>query len=480
MAFELNNRTKIIAGVVVLALAGAGAGWYFFLQDTAPAPRATTPAKPATKPAAQAAKGPADAPKAGAPAAKPAPAAVAKPAAKPIPTNPDQLVAQIIETSGAKAQIRNFAREVGRSAGQASQSDGQEMSEADAKAIYEIAGRTFEPEKMTAEVATSLKTAYDAVRMGRLLEILRQPLALKMAAMETRQTPPEETARLLEDVQKKPPPAARQKLIQALDEIAQSSETGVQLATLTARETVDATLNELQKAGKPVPKQARQVMGSQIVASQGAMRSGFRNMLLITYRDASDAELAEYVKLLDTDTGRWGLELLAGAQRSVIESRVRGFAREVAQRAVRQALAKGPSAKPAAPVEEEKPAEKLPVAAAPAAPVEAPGYRRPAGIRDVYTRYNDLISATVMRDSAAVKELLDDGKSPNVRQSDSLTPLMIAAANGDIGIAAMLLAKGADPNLRTQGGRTALSLAKARGAAGAQTVQLLQRSGARE
>lgn len=480
MAFELNNRTKIIAGVAVLALAGAGAGWYFFLQDTAPAPRATAPAKPAAKPVAQAAKGAADASKAAAPAAKPAPVAAAKPAAKPIPTNPDQLVAEIIETSGVKAQIQIFAREVGRNASQASQSEGQKMSDADAKAIYEIAGRNFEPEKMTAEVATSLKTAYDAVRMARLLEILRQPLALKMAAMETRQTPPEETARLLEDIQKTPPPAARQKLIQTLDEIAQSSETGVQLATLTARETVDAMLTELQKAGKQIPKQARQVMGTQIVASQGAMRSGFRNMFLITYRDASDAELAEYVKLLDTDTGRWGLQLLAGAQRSAIESRVRGFAREVAQLAVRQALAKGPAAKLAAPVEEEKPAEKLPVAAAPAAPAEAPGYRRPANIRDVYTRYNDLVSASVMRDSAAVKELLDDGKSPNVRQSDGLTPLMIAASNGDTGIAAMLLAKGADPNLRALGGRTALSLAKARGADGAQTVQLLQRSGARE
>jgi len=159
---------------------------------------------------------------------------------------------------------------------------------------------------------------------------------------------------------------------------------------------------------------------------------------------------------------------------------VRGFAKEVAQLAVRQALAKGPAAKPAVAVEEEKPAEKLAVAAAPAAPAEAPGYRRPANTRDVYTRYNDLISATVMRDSAAVKELLDDGKSPNVRQSDGLTPLMIAASYGDAGIAAMLLAKGADPNLRAQGWRNALSLAKARGAAGAETVQLLQRSGARE
>jgi len=114
------------------------------------------------------------------------------------------------------------------------------------------------------------------------------------------------------------------------------------------------------------------------------------------------------------------------------------------------------------------------------APTEAPGYRRPANIREVYTRYNDLISATVMRDRAAVKELLDDGKSPNARQKDGVTALMVAASYGDAEIATMLLAKGADPNLRAEGARTALSMAKARGAAGAQMVQLLQRSGAKD
>ena len=76
-----------------------------------------------------------------------------------------------------------------------------------------------------------------------------------------------------------------------------------------------------------------------------------------------------------------------------------------------------------------------------------------------------------------MKELLDDGKNPNARQKDGLTPLMIAAANGDADIASMLLAKGADPNLRASG-RSALSMAKARPSAG--MVQLLERSGAKD
>ena len=85
-----------------------------------------------------------------------------------------------------------------------------------------------------------------------------------------------------------------------------------------------------------------------------------------------------------------------------------------------------------------------------------------------------------MRDGAAVKELLDDGKSPNVRQSDGSTALMIAAGNNDADIASMLLAKGADPNLRATGGASALSYARANGANGAAMVQLLQRAGAKD
>jgi ankyrin repeat protein len=84
-----------------------------------------------------------------------------------------------------------------------------------------------------------------------------------------------------------------------------------------------------------------------------------------------------------------------------------------------------------------------------------------------------------MRDQAAVKELLDDGKSPNVRQSNGTTPLMIAASNDDAAIASLLLAKGADPNLRA-GGNSALSIARSRGASGAAMVQLLLRSGAKD
>jgi cytoskeletal protein RodZ len=91
LALNLDNRTKILVGVAVLAVAGAAA-WFLYFEDSAapPPPKkvlvAAVPVKPAV--AADASK-PAEAPKPAAEPAKPAaetpkPAAEApKPAAQP-------------------------------------------------------------------------------------------------------------------------------------------------------------------------------------------------------------------------------------------------------------------------------------------------------------------------------------------------------------------------------------------------------------
>ena len=473
MAIELNNRIKILAGVAVLVAAGAGA-WFFFLDDflNEPPPKAVA-AKAAPKPAAAAPKSaPAD-------AAKPA-AEAPKPGAKPIPTNPDRLIAEVIETSGLKAYFQTFGREAMLKAGAGNAAQKQGMSPADFRAVVEIVERVFEPATMTAELATNLKDSnFDVERMARFLELLRQPIAVKMTAPEMRAVTPEAMKEYTDSFRKNPPPAARVKMIETLDQVTHSSEVGADMASAMARDMVDTMLDSMKKAGKNVPREARQVVGSQLNSMRNQSRVQIRSVMYVMYRKASDEELSEYVKLLDTDTGRWGSELLANAMRPVMVSRGSALGREVAQFAMAKlAAGKEPAAPQPVAQQEEKPAEK-PAAAPVAAVPEVPGYQRAAGIRDVYSRYNDVVTATVMRDRAAVKELLDDGKNPNARQRDGFTPLMIAALNGDTEIAATLLAGGADPNLRA-GGRSALSIAKSRGSAGAGMAQLLERSGARD
>jgi hypothetical protein len=353
---------------------------------------------------------------------------------------------------------------------------------ADVKAMSDMVERAFEPAKLAAELTESLKSGLDAERMARFLEILRQPIAIKMNGAEMRSLTPEAIQEYVEGFRKSPPSAARVKLIQTVDGVTRLSETMAEHATVIMRDMFDTIFAGLQKAGKNVPKEARQDIGSRLNAARNQIRTHIRSMLYVAYRGASDQELADYVKLIDTDTGRWGMEQLANAAKPALASRGSELGTAGGQLVLSKrpgAAAKAPAEPAPEPLAKAAPAEAL--AATPAAaPAEPVGYQRAANIRELYTRYNDLITATVMRDQAAVKQLLDDGKTPNVRQSDGMTPLMVAAGNGDTAIAAMLLARGADPNLRAMGGTTALSIARSRGAGGAELVQLLQRGGAKD
>lgn len=470
MAMQINPRTAIIAGAGALVVAGAAA-WFFLFQDEPP-----PPPKPAAKPAASAAKpaAKADAPAQPAAAAPKPAAASAKPA--PIPTDPDKLVAEIVELSGMRGYFQTFGREAMLASNVQGQGQQVGMGPAEVRQMLEMVERVFPVDKMSEEFTNNVKAAFDTVKMGRFLELMREPVARKLHAAETRNLTPEVIREYTENFRKEPPSAARQKLVQTIDEITKTSEIGGDMALVIARDTMDGVFEAMQKLGKPVSRDERQMAGSVLNASQGQMRSTIRTALHMRLRDASEAELAEYVKLMDTEAGRWGMEVLANALRPVMESRAKNFGRELAQFAMAkvQATAKSAAAAPAAP-EQKEPPKAAPVAAA--APVEAPGYQRPAGIKPLYSRYNDLVTAVVMRDSAAVKELLADGKDPNVRQSDGFTPLMVAVVNGDTAIAQELLSRGAQPNLRTPGGQTALSLAQARN--NGAMVQLLQRSGAR-
>jgi hypothetical protein len=488
MAIEMTNTSKILAGVVVLALAGAGA-WFFLLEEDAP-PTRTVVKVPG---AAKGAKG--GAPKPAAAAAKPvaaskavdapkSPAAAAPVAARPIPADPDKLIAEVVETSGLKSSFQAFGTEIGR---QAAAGDQQSLSADETRALAESMRRLFEPGKITAEVSANLKTGLDVERMTRFLEILRQPIAVKMTSEELRAVvQPQALKEFAEGMRKNPPPAARAKLIQAMDGVTRYSEIQSDLAGAMVREMLDTMLVELKKAGKKVPKDAASAVATQLNALRAQARHQAIGMLFFTYRNVSDEDLSAYIKLLDTDSGRWGTELLANAVRPVLAGRFGAFGKDLAQIALSKgvsATAKAPAApapEPLAKAYAEVPPAETPATGAAAALAEPVGYRRAANIRNLYSRYNDLTTATVMGDGAAVKELLDDGKDPNVRQSDGITALMIAADRNDLAIATLLLAKGADPNLRAAGGLNALAIAKARGVAGVPMAQLLQRSGARE
>jgi ankyrin repeat protein len=61
-------------------------------------------------------------------------------------------------------------------------------------------------------------------------------------------------------------------------------------------------------------------------------------------------------------------------------------------------------------------------------------------------KYNDLMTAVLYRDAAAVSELIAFGRWPDKPDSQGVTPLMVAAMLGDTTNAEALLKAGANPD----------------------------------
>lgn len=75
------------------------------------------------------------------------------------------------------------------------------------------------------------------------------------------------------------------------------------------------------------------------------------------------------------------------------------------------------------------------------------------------TRITSTVQAALTGNSSACKLLLESGANPDLSQTNSESPLAIAANNGYVDICEMLLNAGADPNKMTYGG-TALAVAE--------------------
>ena len=93
-------------------------------------------------------------------------------------------------------------------------------------------------------------------------------------------------------------------------------------------------------------------------------------------------------------------------------------------------------------------------------------------------KYNDLITAVMLQDEGAVRDLLNLGKWIDVQSEAGFTPIQVAARLNDFKIAQLLLACGANPNHRNQLQLSALDYARQN--KNDRMVGLLRQYGARD
>ena len=120
--------------------------------------------------------------------------------------------------------------------------------------------------------------------------------------------------------------------------------------------------------------------------------------------------------------------------------------------------------KPARRAAARKPAAPPPVAeAAPAPPPRM-------------AKYNDVMTAVMGRDLVGTAEVLELGFWVDRPDSNGVTPLMVAAMNGDAAIVLVLLKYGADPGRSGPGGSMLDYAGRSRDA---KLIELLKKAGAR-
>ncbi len=495
---KVTRPVKIIAATALLAAAGGGA-WFYLTEDDggagAPANVVAKKAPPKSSPAA------------------------GKGAAKALPSDPDEVIKAVIAESGTEPLLRDLRQQALESADATAKGL---KGAPDLKSMQVAIERAFDPEKMAADLAVNLKQHYDAERMPGFLALLRQPVSIKLNELEAQQPAPAAVEQYFAGLKKSPPSLDRQQLIQRVDESSRASDSSDELVVLMVRHMLQAA-----QAANPqgAAKVSRQDLDRSMESLRGNLGTQFRNLHHFIYRQASDAELGEYAKTLGSDVGKWGTLALNTGMREVVDARGRDLVTALAQlaptpvaeqakpAAQAQSLeeAKAPKVEAKAEAEGSKPAAEQPAedaskgqsqSAQPRQPVVAMAPDTPLGMdpsakepekkraqaeraearrapgRPLFSRYNDLLTATIVMDHASMAELLAFGKSPNVRQSNGYTPLMIAASYGDVEAVRLLVAKGADLNVRLTGGETALAMARSRGKA--EVAALLESYGAKK
>jgi hypothetical protein len=313
-----NKLILMVGGVAVLA----AAGWFGWqqLSDSGAAPLPATPAAPKAKRRASMPKTAAPGPSAQAgpaalgPGAHAGPGAQADPAAPGAaaqpgtPANPDQIIDQVLSATGLGAQLDGLPEGV-----VAAVKEGFARQPPAVRALgkdfEKIVAESFTKEGFQRRVRDGLKASYDDKRLRALVSAASTPLAKKMTQLELAKPSQAELAAYVNSLTSKPIPPQRQALLQRLDDASNSSGLGTEIALASMRAMALGAAGSNPNAASEIDK----AMEGQRPALTANVRKSSLMTMAFTYRTATDAELSEYVKLYESDHGKWFTSVVSAA-----------------------------------------------------------------------------------------------------------------------------------------------------------------------
>ena len=264
------NPLVAIGGLVVVL---AGAGWFVW-QNFFSTPEAD-------------------------PLAQPVPAAAPKP--KPVvKRKAEEVIDEILTVSGHRNHVGRMPEQLVKSAGEAARSVG--LSAAQAQDAEHLARESFAPDKFTARIAAKLKESYDEKKANDLLADLNSPLAKKMLALEQASVDMEQIKAYAQNLVNSPLPAERKTLVERLDKAMRAAELNLEALIATTRGVMRGMAGD---QADQATAQINAMLVEQRPKLMETVRQVTQAQIAYVYRDASDADLDAYVKILEKDGTQW-------------------------------------------------------------------------------------------------------------------------------------------------------------------------------
>lgn len=236
----------------------------------------------------------------------------------PAPRRGPATVDDLLELSGARAQLAGFAA---RLAAELRPRPGQ-MSAPDQRAAERILDRELRPEALYALVRSEFRRHLDRARLEAVVAWLETPLGRAITALEVAASEPAAAAALAEYARRleaAPAPAARAELLERLDWVSGGGEGSVEIVAAIARSVAKAVAAVAPPERRLRPGQIeRQVVEVKARVSAAVARQVLVSRLY-TYRSLDDRQLEEYVRFQASEDGRWYNATMRKALRPVLD-----------------------------------------------------------------------------------------------------------------------------------------------------------------
>jgi hypothetical protein len=271
-----SRRLQMIAGGIIVVAAAGWFGWQYLMQEP-PAPSAPPPAAAAKQAGPAKAAPPAD-----------SPAAQAK------------LIEDVLAASGLKQTLSQLPQQLSSRAGESGKQDAK-ASPAIVKAIETAVAEAFAGQGFQDRVSADLKKNFDRKRLQAVLKDFSAPGAKRMNEVGQVFPSRDELAAHARKLGATPPSSQRADLIKRIDAATKESDLAVDIASGSMRAFAQGVAGDAPQKVAAVEK----IVDKQIAARSEGIRKDTVLRLDFAYKGASDAELDEYAKILETENAKW-------------------------------------------------------------------------------------------------------------------------------------------------------------------------------